>query len=112
MDDDASMTDIAQQILDKYLVPDGPTRDIFLALGAASSAGTPAFDLIVAQRVFREMHEAIVEVYRPRSPLEAQLEYDRTRNELAARGVDIPEWVAAGDPEILDRWARWNSDNG
>lgn len=57
--------------------------------------------------------EAVKDVYRPRSPLEAQLEYDRARKEQATQGVDWPEWTAADDPKITERWQAWqrNPDN-
>jgi hypothetical protein len=107
--DDFSFTASALAHLDKYQVPEGPTRETYLRLAQYQEADLEPFDLIVTQRVSLAMRKIIEDVYRPRSPLEAQLEYDRARNDLRdTLGVEPPEWDAANDPEILQRWHRWN----
>lgn len=105
--DDFVFADAAREHADKYQVPDGATRDIAVRVGEHLDGKLEAFDLIVMQRVSFALRDIIEDVYRPRSPLEAQLEYDRARKDLLELGIDTPEWVAAEDPEILERWARW-----
>lgn len=105
--DDHSFERSAQSLAKKYDMPDASGKRAFVQLGALLDTGLPALDLIIVQRAYGEMYKAIEEVYRPRSPLEAQLEYDRARKDMVKLGIESPDWVAAEDPEVLKRWANW-----
>ena len=108
--DDFSFADHARGVADEYLVPEGPSRDLLIRLGELQDGDLDALDLIVIQQAYRHAMTSVKETYRPRSPLEAQLEYDRMRNQARDElGVEVRPWVAAEDPVILDRWNRWNS---
>lgn len=105
--------DSARAHVDTYQVPDGPVRDLSLQIGALLDGGSlDALDLVVLQRVSMQFRDVVADVYRPRSPLEAQLEYDRARKHLTELGIEAENWVAAEDPVVLSRWARWVEQHG
>lgn len=86
----------ARRLLEKYDIPNGDSRQVFIALGAALDRKQEPLELIVLQRAYLELHRAIDEIYRPRTPLQAQLEHVRTRNQaLDELGMDIGEWDAS-----------------
>lgn len=105
--DDFSFTKHARDIADRFVVPDGLARDLLRHLGDLLDSELSALDLIVVHRAYDVTLEAVREVYEPQSPLAAQLEHDRARKDLAMQGIDVPPWVAAEDPVVLERWAEW-----
>ena len=82
----------ARSCCTKYEVENG-AKDAFIALGVGLDNKPAAFERIVLVRAYDEMYKAIEEVYKPRSPLEEQLEYIRARKEfLAETGIDMGAW--------------------
>lgn len=83
----------ARQLLTKYDIPEGDLTTTFIALGALQDREREPLELVVFQRAYREMYKAIEDVYRPRTPLEAQLEYERERRKLLElTGQDVGPW--------------------
>lgn len=105
-----SFEETARRTLDRYIVPQGDARDALVELGVRIDRRPEGRDLLVLVAAFRAAREAIADVYRPRSPLEAQLEFDRAREELRQEGVNVPAWNASEDAPTLERWARWVAD--
>lgn len=83
----------ARQLLTKYDIPEGDLTTTFIALGALQDREREPLELVVFQRAYLEMYKAIEDVYRPRTPLEAQLEYERERRKLLElTGQDVGPW--------------------
>lgn len=110
--DESSFADHASDVADRFVVPDGAARDLLVHLGELLDGEPSPLDWIVVERAYRAVRDAIEEVYRPPSPLEAQRDYDRARRELAAQGIERPAWIAADDPVVMERWAEWNRRQG
>ena len=86
----------ARRLLEKFDVPDADSRRILIDLGVALDRKQEPFELIVLQRAYLELWKAIDEIYRPRTPLQAQLEHVRARNQaLDELGMDIGGWDAS-----------------
>lgn len=88
-----SFEQTARQLLTKYDIPEGDLATTFIALGALQDREHEPLELVVLQRAYLETYKAIEEVYRPRTPLEAQLEYERERRKLLdLTGHDVGPW--------------------
>ncbi len=106
-DEARALIDASQRLADKYLVPDGPVRDLLMRIAALYSGELDGFEFSVISSVYRHLHEEVREVYRPRSPLEAQLEHEKARRELEAQGIKTPAWTDADTAFVAERWERW-----
>lgn len=94
VNDSFSFEKAARALCDKYSLPDVQSRRAFVELGAALDGELPALELIVLQRAYGELFKAIEDVYRPRTPLEAQAEYLRTRRQVREElGIELPDWT-------------------
>lgn len=99
MPDSYSFEKSARRLADKFDLPETDGRLLFIELGAALDAKPESLDLIVLQRAYMAMFRAVEEVYRPRTPLEAQLEYEQAKSFAVAEfGVEWPEWDPALTP--------------
>lgn len=105
-----SLVDASRHLADKYLVPDGPVRDLLMEVAKLYGGKLDGFELSVISSVYRHLHEEVREVYRPRSPLDAQLGYEKARKELEAQGIRTPAWTEDDTAFIADRWERWRAD--
>lgn len=90
----------ARRLLTKFDVPDGDASSLFIAVGAANDdRSQDALQMIVLQRAFMTMYKAMEELYTPKTPLEAQLEYEKVRPTILKEfGFDRGPWTAEDTP--------------
>lgn len=101
--------EFSQRLVDEYLVPEGPVRDLLLHFGALLGGDLTGLELAVISSVCRHLHDEVREAYRPRSPLEAQLECQRATKDLQAMGIRSARWTDSDTAFVAERWERWQA---
>lgn len=109
LSDGTTFVEFSQRLVDEYLVPEGPIRDLLLHVGALQDGDLHGWELAVISSVYQHLHDEVREVYRPRSPLEAQLEHERAMKDLQAMGIRSAPWTDSDTAFVAERWERWQA---